>query len=77
MSDAALRKLCVHTGTHVDYLKLICLNLDERGMWSNRLVAWCSQRFKEATKDASTQTFGRLPTVNFFGDLDQFLMPCI
>ena len=43
MSDAALRKLRAHTGTHVDNLKLICLNLDERVMWSNRLVAWCSK----------------------------------
>ena len=35
ISDVALSKLRVHTGTHVDHLKLICLNLDERGMWSN------------------------------------------
>ncbi|XP_066931788.1 uncharacterized protein [Clytia hemisphaerica] len=46
------------------------LNLDERGMYSHRMLAWCSQRFKEATCDFFNN-FGAIPTVNFFGDLGQ------
>ena len=51
-------------------MKLMTLNLDERGMNSPRMLAWCSQRFKEVTCDFSNN-FGAIPTVNFFGDLGQ------
>ena len=67
----SLRKLRKYTGMHEDNtLKLMCLNLDERGMWSHRLLAWCSQRLKEATGDLEN-CFGGIPVINFFGDLGQ------
>ena len=60
---ATLRKLWCCTGTHENKsLKLICLNLDERGMWSDCLVAWCSQRLKEVT---SIIYIFRVPSLNF------------
>jgi hypothetical protein len=72
MSSKSIKKLRCLTGTHdeSDPLKLMCLNLDERSMYSNRLLAWCSQRLKEAT-NMHNKTFGGIPIVNFFGDLGQ------
>ena len=71
MSNEKLRKLRQHTGMHKDNsVKLFQVNIDERSMQSKSLVAWCSQRFCEATGDYST-SYGGIPTVNFFGDLGQ------
>ncbi|XP_066924267.1 uncharacterized protein [Clytia hemisphaerica] len=69
ISLTALREL---TGSTLEgnSMKLMTLNLDERGMYSHRMLAWCSQRFKEATCDFFNN-FGAIPTVNFFGDLGQ------
>ena len=50
--------------------KLLCLNMDERSMYSNRLLAWCSQRFCEASNHFD-DSFGSIPIVNFFGELGQ------
>ena len=49
-------------------MKLMTLNLDDSGMYSHRMLGWCSQRFKEATCDFANN-FGAIPTVIFFGDL--------
>ncbi|XP_066934414.1 uncharacterized protein [Clytia hemisphaerica] len=49
---------------------LYTLNMDERSMYSPRLLAWCNQRFMEATEDFE-KDFGNIPVVNFFGDLGQ------
>ena len=49
---------------------LFTLNMDERSMFSHRLLAWCNQRFFEATADFENN-FGSIPIVNFFGDLGQ------
>ena len=49
---------------------LFTLNMDERSMFSHRLLAWCNQRFWEATADFENN-FGSIPIVNFFGDLGQ------
>ena len=64
-----LRKL---TGSLLesDNINLVVLNLDERGMFSPEMLAWCSHRFKGATTDF-VNSFGAIPTVNFFGDLGQ------
>ena len=72
MTGKSLKFLRTLTGTHShsEPLKLMCLNLDERSMFSGRLLAWCSQRFKEATTKHD-ETFGGIPIVNFFGDLGQ------
>ena len=50
--------------------KLYCINMDERSMFSHRLLAWTSQRFCEAT-GSFEHHFGNIPVVNFFGDLQQ------
>ena len=50
----------------------MCLNLHERGMWSHRLLAWCSQMLKEETGNLEN-CFGGIPVINFFGDLGQEL----
>lgn len=65
---AKLRKLIGVTDdkTH----QLCCLNMDERSMFSHRLLAWASQRLCEATSNYD-QSFGSVPIVNFFGDLGQ------
>ena len=73
MSDKQLSNLRNLTGTYCledQPLQLMCLNMDERGMFSHRLLAWCSQRFSEAT-GVRDSPFGGIPVVNFFGDLGQ------
>ena len=72
LNSRALSDLRKLTGSTLegDSMKLMTLNLDERGMYSHRVLAWCSQRFKEATCDFFNN-FGAIPTVNFFGDLGQ------
>ena len=72
LSSKALRQLREKTGSVLEneQMKLILLNLDERGMYSARNLAWCCQRFKESTANF-TDTFGAIPSVNFFGDLGQ------
>ncbi|XP_066927171.1 uncharacterized protein [Clytia hemisphaerica] len=72
LNSTALTNLRILTGSTLegDTMKLMTLNLDERGMYSPRVLAWCSQRFKEATCDFSNN-FGAIPTVIFFGDLGQ------
>ena len=72
LSSKALKDLRNLTGSTLegDTMKLMTLNLDERGMYSHRMLGWCSQRFKEATADLDTN-FGAIPNVNFFGDLGQ------
>ena len=49
---------------------LLTLNMDERSMFSHRLLAWSSHRLCEATNNFD-ETFGSVPLVNFFGDLGQ------
>ena len=71
LSDTKLRNLRSYTGMHENNtLRLFQVNIDERSMQSKQLVAWCSQRFAEATGDFDN-TYGGIPTVNFFGDLGQ------
>ena len=69
MADKRLQRLREITGTQNKF-NLMCLNMDERSMFSSRMVAWCSQRFSEAT-GTNKSSFGNLPIVNFFGDLGQ------
>ena len=69
MSDKSLYSLRHITGTEGKF-KLMCLNLDERGLFSSRMVAWCSQQFSEGTGSQSG-SFRNIPIVNFFGDLGQ------
>ena len=64
-----LRKIIGCTDSQDDH-QLLCLNMDERSMFSNRLLAWCSQRFCEATNNFDS-CFGSIPIVNFFADLGQ------
>ena len=71
LSHKSLKKL----RTMIDYKEdkvhnLYCLNMDERSMYSHRLLAWSSQRFCEATEDFEN-CFGNIPVVNFYGDLAQ------
>ena len=70
MNNKALLKLrnliSYDNGSH----QLICLNMDERSMFSHSLLAWSSQRLCEATNQ-NEFSFGNVPVVNFFGDLGQ------
>ena len=50
--------------------QLRCLNMDERSMFSHRLLAWSSQRLCEGT-GYYDEFFGSVPIVNYFGDLGQ------
>ncbi|XP_066920537.1 uncharacterized protein [Clytia hemisphaerica] len=43
---------------------LYTLNMDERSMYSPRLLAWCNQRFMEATEDFE-KDFGNIPREDF------------
>ena len=72
LNNKSLVKLREFTGSLLknDSVNLTTLNLDERGMFSPEMLAWCSHRFKEATTDF-INSFGAIPTVNFFGDLGQ------
>ena len=72
LNNKALTDLRKLTGSTLegDSMKLMTLNLDERGMFAHRMLGWCSQRFKESTCDFNNN-FGAIPTVNFFGDLGQ------
>ena len=64
-----LRQIIGHDSESEEH-KLSMLNMDERSIFSHRLLAWSSQRLCEATGEYG-QTFGSVPVVNFFGDLGQ------
>lgn len=65
LSNNALKKLrkLVVDDRDESCLRLKMLNLDERSTSSKRDVAWCSQRFSEAT-NSKRITFGGIPIVN-------------
>ena len=71
MSDKSLKKIRELIGYEDnENHKIFCLNLDERSMFSHRLLAWCSQRFCEATNNFD-HAFGSIGVVNLFGDIGQ------
>ena len=69
LSNDKLRELRSCTGPSSNR-KLFLLNLDERGMTSHNVAAWCSQRFKESLCEFDLP-FGGIPCVNWVGDHGQ------
>ena len=70
LSHKQLKKLRRIIGFNNNCHQLYCLNMDEKSMFSHRLLAWSSQRLCEATTEYN-QSFGNVPIMNFFGDIGQ------
>ena len=70
LKQKALKKLRETIGYKGKELELTVLNMDERSMFSKRLLGWTSERFSQVTNNYD-HTFGAIPIVNYFGDLGQ------
>ena len=70
MSRKLAKRLRAITGTVNDGIKLKMVNMDERSMYGQPLIAFASHRLCQAVLDM-TPLFGGVPVVNFFGDISQ------